>query len=98
MAANHHNSKAKGENKFAQSPADGDFSNAACSNKGYNPGDDEEELAGATTMSEEFKQALFLETMRAMSVDSTCSTVSDTGLPVTPGQLAMDRPLFETKA
>ena len=50
-----------------------------------------------SAVSQELK-AVFVETMRAVSVDSTCSTVSETSVPVTPSQCVADRPLFESRA
>ncbi|KAK7114345.1 hypothetical protein V1264_000420 [Littorina saxatilis] len=51
-----------------------------------------------TTEDSALRKALFLENMRMISVDSTCTTVSDTGVPVTPSQVNFERPLFETQA
>ena len=76
-----------------------DISNAGGSGRGGHSEAAEKGVAAGevSEVSAELK-AVFVETMRTVSVDSTCTTLSETGVPVTPGQCIVDRPLFETSA
>ncbi|XP_076470071.1 uncharacterized protein LOC143300349 isoform X2 [Babylonia areolata] len=92
-------SKSKKRPSLATEAGEYDTPVAGTINKGYNS-DKEEGVEGPTdsSLNEDLKRMIFLETMRTVSVESTCTTVSETMVPVTPSQVLADRPLFETPA
>ncbi|KAL8613887.1 hypothetical protein ACOMHN_032877 [Nucella lapillus] len=94
-----HDSKSK-KRPSLNAPDDGyDTPTSGNSNKGYNSDEKTGVISPAeVTLTEEVKKALFLETMRTLSVESTYSTISETAIPVTPSQVQPDRPLFEHAA